>query len=121
VIPAWTMAIMNRKVTDELIFHSDRGVQYACTEFVNHLSRNKNVIRSMSRKGNCWDNAVAESFLKTLKSECVNHEHYVTRKQAEFSIFEFIEVWYNRNRRHSALGGLTILEYEQLIYLKTAA
>jgi transposase InsO family protein len=75
----------------------------------------------MSRKGNCWDNAVAESFFKTLKVECVYQHKYLTKEQAALSIFEYIETWYNRNRRHSALDGLTILEYENLMNLKLAA
>ncbi len=70
-IPAWRMAVKNRPITDELIFHSDRGVQYACNAFTNLLEREKLVSRSMSRKGNCWDNAVAESFFKTIKVELV--------------------------------------------------
>jgi transposase InsO family protein len=75
----------------------------------------------MSRKGNCWDNAVAESFFKTLKVECVYQYKYLTKEQAAISIFEYIETWYNRNRRHSALNGLTILEFEKLINNKNAA
>ena len=70
VIPAWKMAIKNRPICKALLFHSDRGVQYACDEFLFHLKANKKVTQSMSRKGNCWDNAVAESFFKTLKVEC---------------------------------------------------
>ena len=70
VIPAFRMAQRNRPITQELIFHSDQGVQYACNEFRKLLESNPLIIRSMSRKGNCWDNAVAESFFKTLKAEC---------------------------------------------------
>jgi transposase InsO family protein len=69
ILPAWLMAIKNRTITTQLIFHSDRGVQYACYEFRNVLSKHPLVGQSMSRKANCWDNAVAESFFKTLKSE----------------------------------------------------
>lgn len=72
VIPAWKMAQKNRTITSKLIFHSDRGIQYACNEFKSLLEKNPLVVRSMSRKGNCWDNAVAESFFKTLKVECVS-------------------------------------------------
>ena len=77
----------------------------------------------MSRKGNCWDNAVAESFFKTLKVELVYQNKYETRQQAELSIFEYIETWYNKNRRHKKLNNLTILEHEKLINnkLKNAA
>jgi transposase InsO family protein len=102
-IPAWIMAVKNRPITGKLIFHSDRGVQYACNEFTHLLSRYKFVERSMSRKGDCWDNAVAESFFKTLKVECVYQNNYKTRKQAALSIFEYIETWYNMRRIHSAL------------------
>ena len=91
VVPAWKMACNNREITQSLIFHSDRGIQYACKEFVNHLDRNELVTRSMSRKGDCWDNAVAESFFKSLKTELIYHDKYQTRKQAELAVFEYIE------------------------------
>lgn len=102
-IPAWIMAVRNRPVTRKLIFHSDRGVQYACNEFKNLLAGYKLVERSMSRKGDCWDNAVAESFFKTLKVECIYQNKYKTREQAALSIFEYIETWYNTGRIHSIL------------------
>jgi len=103
-IPAWKMAVMNRPITQRLIFHSDRGVQYACNEFKNLLSSYKLVERSMSRKGDCWDNAVAESFFKTLKVEHVYHNRYKTYRQAELSVFEYIEAWYNVNRIHTTIN-----------------
>jgi putative transposase len=102
-VPAWIKAVNNRPVTRKLIFHSDRGVQYACNEFANLLAGYKLVERSMSRKGDCWDNAVAESFFKTLKVECIYQNKYKTRKQAALSIFEYIESWYNTGRIHSIL------------------
>jgi putative transposase len=102
-IPAWKMAVRNRMITGKLIFHSDRGIQYACHEFVNLISSYKLVERSMSRKGDCWDNAVAESFFKTLKVEHVYHHSYKTIKEAELSVFEYIEAWYNGNRIHTAI------------------
>jgi transposase InsO family protein len=102
-IPAWRMAIRNRPITQVLIFHSDRGVQYACNEFKNILSSFKLVERSMSRKGDCWDNAVAESFFKTLKVEHIYHNSYKTFKEAELSVFEYIEAWYNVNRIHTTI------------------
>jgi putative transposase len=116
-IAAFKMALINRplKQDQRLIFHSDRGVQYACDEFVAELSKYKNITRSMSRKGNCWDNAVAESFFKTLKTELVYHYHYNTRQQAELSIFEYIETFYNTVRRHKQLNNLSIKEYNQLL------
>lgn len=112
VIPAWRMAIGKRKITEELIFHSDRGVQYACNQFRNILKNHPLVKQSMSRKANCWDNAVAESFFKTIKTELIYHYRYNTYYEAEISVFEYIEVWYNRKRLHSALGYLTPIEYE---------
>ncbi len=102
-IPAWTMAVKNRPITQKIIFHSDRGVQYACNEFKNLLAGYKLVERSMSRKGDCWDNAVAESFFKNLKVECVYQNKYKTREQAALSIFEYIETWYNTGRIHTTL------------------
>ena len=120
-VAAWRMAVKNRPPSNNLIFHSDRGVQYACHVFTNLLASYKCVERSMSRKGNCWDNAVAESFFKTIKTELVYRNRYLDRNQAAVSIFEWIETWYNRNRRHSALGNLTINEFEKLMQLKNAA
>lgn len=115
-IAAYKMAIANRLIKGKLIFHSDRGVQYACTEFKSVLEGNRNVIRSMSRKGNCWDNAVAESFFKTLKTELVYRNQYQTRKQAALSIFEYIEVWFNRKRIHSTIGYKCPEELEKNIF-----
>src|SRR5438045_8554367 len=116
------MAVSNRSVTQEMIFHSDRGVQYACTEFRELLGAHKSVIQSMSRKGNCWDNAVAESFFKNLKAEWTNREKYQTTQQAAISVFEYIETWYNTRRRHSSLNYLAPVEYENyLLTLKIAS
>lgn len=116
-ISAFKMALINRPIKNNqsLIFHSDRGIQYACEEFVRELSKHKSIIRSMSRKGNCWDNAVAESFFKTLKAELIYQNYYQTKSEAELSIFEYIEAFYNTNRRHKQLNNLTILEYQKLI------
>jgi transposase InsO family protein len=126
VIAAFKMATINRSLKDtkDLLFHSDRGIQYACDEFIEELGRYKSITRSMSRKGNCWDNAVAESFFKTLKVELIYHNNYETKQEAALSIFEYIETWYNKNRRHKNLNNLTILEYQKLINnnnLKNAA
>lgn len=112
ILPAWFMSITNRPVTQELIFHSDRGVQYACDDFTKILHGNNLITRSMSRKGNCWDNAVAESFFKSIKVEWIYKQSYADQKQAKLSIFEWIEGWYNRKRRHSSLGYKTIEEYQ---------
>lgn len=101
VIPAWRMACQNRPIKDELIFHSDRGIQYACKAFRKLLS-NPLITQSMSRKGNCWDNAVAESFFKTLKVERVYQRTYLTRNEAKMDLFQYIEGWYNTRRIHSS-------------------
>ena len=110
---AFLQAVWHRKPRPGLMFHSDQGVQYACHDFRNLLAE-YNAISSMSRKGNCWDNAVAESFFHTIKTELVYHEKYLTRKEAMSSIFEYIEVFYNRTRRHSTLNYVCPVEFEQL-------
>lgn len=94
--------VKSRPLTRQLIFHSDRGVQYTNHEFRRYL-KGLSVLQSMSRKGNCWDNAIAESFFKTLKTEMVYHTKFETRVLAKLEIFDYIEVWYNRKRRYSAL------------------
>ena len=106
-LASWKMAIRNRNVQADLIFHSDRGVQYANNKFANVLDSYK-VMRSMSRKGNCWDNAVAESFFKSLKTELIYGNKLITKEQMKLQIFEYIEIWYNQKRRHSALNYMTI-------------
>lgn len=119
IIPAWRMAIKNRPLTKQLIFHSDRGVQYASLEFRSLLGKEL-VLQSMSRKGNCWDNAVAENFFKIIKSELVYHQYYHSIIEAKIDIFEFIEIWYNRKRKHSYLGYKTPQQFGQINYLKCA-
>ena len=109
-LTAWKMAIKNRNCEEGLIFHSDRGVQYASKKFANTIE-SYGVIRSMSRKGNCWDNAVAESFFKSLKTELIYGNKLITKQQMELEIFEYIEVWYNKKRRHVALNYKTIEEF----------
>lgn len=104
VSPAWKMALKHRGVKKGLIFHSDQGIQYACDEFRALLSQHPGIIQSMSRKGNCWDNAVAESFFKSLKTELLVGATFRTRKEAGLAVFSYIEIWYNRVRLHSALG-----------------
>jgi putative transposase len=111
VTDALKMAFQRRSPEAGLMIHSDRGVQYACGAYRKLLERHE-VIGSMSRRGNCYDNAVMESFYKTLKSELVYHEKYQTREEARQSIFEYIEVFYNRQRRHSALGYLSPEAFE---------
>lgn len=115
VVPAWFMAVRNRPISGSLLFHSDRGVHYACDEFKGLLSNYPLVETSMSRKGNCWDNAVAESFFKTLKTEWVYHQKYPSVGQAALSIFQYIETWYNTRRRHSSLGYKSPKQYEEFL------
>lgn len=112
IITAWIMTVNNCLINQKLIFYSDRGVQCACTKFINILNANKLVQRSMSRKGNCWDNAVAESFFKTIKVESIYNETYHDHNQVKLSLIKWIETWYNRIRRHSALGYKTMEEFE---------
>ena len=95
-----------------LLFHSDRGSQYAAHAYQQRL-RERGIVCSMSRRGNCWDNAVVESFFATLKKEEVHREEYVTHEQAKASLFYYLEVFYNRKRRHSTLGYLSPHDYEQ--------
>lgn len=114
VVNAWKMAVKNRPLERELIFHSDRGIQYASHEF-RRCFKGLPVLQSMSRKGNCWDNAIAESFFKTLKTEMVYHRKFETRAQAKLEIFDYIEVWYNRKRRHSALDYMTPVQVEKIM------
>lgn len=122
IIPAWNMAVKSNVITEELIFHSDRGVQYASYRFTDIIkSYDGLVIQSMSRKGNCWDNAVAESFFKSLKTEWVYKHTYNYRSQAELSIFSWIETWYNKRRIHSTLGYKTINEFELEMYNQNVA
>lgn len=110
---ALKMALMNRKPGTGLLHHSDRGVQYASCDYQDLLLKH-GITCSMSGKGNCYDNAVMESFFGTLKSECVRpHGGYATFEEARRSIFEYIEVFYNRQRRHSSLGYVSPEQYEQ--------
>ena len=116
-IPALEHAYSRFHPFPNLIFHSDRGVQYACNNFRKQIANFK-MIQSMSGKGNCYDNAVVESFFSTLKKELVYHRNYKTRWQARQSIFEYIEIFYNRKRKHSFLGNMSP---EQFMKLNKAA
>uniref|UniRef100_C6DYY2 Integrase catalytic region n=1 Tax=Geobacter sp. (strain M21) TaxID=443144 RepID=C6DYY2_GEOSM len=113
VMDAFTLAVMRRHPPPGLIHHSDRGSQYASGDFQRLLEK-YGAICSMSRKGNCWDNAPAESFFAVLKRALVFHNQYETRDQARQSIFEYIERFYNRKRIHSSLGYRTPYEVDQL-------
>ena len=106
-----TMALANRNPQAGLLHHSDRGSQYAATRYQRLLGE-RGITPSMSRTGNCWDNACVESFFGTLKRELVYHRHYETRDAARQDIFEYIEVFYNRRRRHSTLGYDSPAEFE---------
>jgi transposase InsO family protein len=110
-VEALRMALTHRKPTGELLHHSGRGVQYASDAYQSLLAEH-GIEPSMSRPGNCWDNAVVESFFSTLKRELVHHEAYASREEARRSLFEYIEVFYNRKRRHSTLGYRSPVEFE---------
>jgi transposase InsO family protein len=111
VLTALRQACFQRKPGTGLIFHSDRGSQYCSKEF-RHALRDWHMLQSQSRKGDCWDNAVAESFFHTLKTEAIFHENFETRAQAESFVFEWIEAFYNRERLHSTLGYMSPVAFE---------
>ena len=112
-LDALQMALDQRRPTSGVLHHTDRGVQYACGDYRKLLTRNK-MICSMSRKGDCWDNAVSESFFATLKSELIETQPWETREQVRAAVFEYIEVWYNRERLHSSLDYNSPTTYEEL-------
>jgi putative transposase len=113
VIKPLEKAIRDRQPGSELILHSDRGSQYA-SQRLRQLLKENNITQSMSSKGNCYDNAPTESFFSTLKRELIYRERYRTRDEAKQSLFEYIEVFYNRQRRHSTLGYLSPMQFENL-------
>jgi putative transposase len=110
---ALQMALDQRRPRSGLVMHTDRGSQYVSDRYLQLLHRH-GIKPSMSRKANCWANAVAESFFHTLKTECVYLEHFENREQAQHVIFDYIEVFYNRQRRHSANGYLPPMVYEEV-------
>ena len=112
VMSALSMEQGNRDPPSGLLLHSDRGSQYASHDYQKRL-REAGIVCSMSRKGNCWDNAPTESFFATLKKECVHRTRFTTRTEARGAIFWWIEIWYNRKRRHSSLGYLSPETFEQ--------
>jgi putative transposase len=131
-VEAIKMAIRNRGIKDGLIFHSDRGIQYACDEFRRVIVKNK-ILQSMSRKANCWDNAVAERFfklfsmrdecgdegrIKTLKAEMIYHRKFIDQQSAKLEVFGYIEGFYNTKRTHSALGYKTPKQIEEMLLEK---
>lgn len=120
VIAAFKKAIKNRPIEEGLMFHSDRGSQYASVEFRELLAAEK-CIQSMSRKGNCWDNAVAESFFKTIKVESLNRYKFENANEVLLAIFDYIDGWYNTRRIHSSLGGKSPREMANFLAVENAA
>jgi transposase InsO family protein len=113
-LAALAMAAQQRRVQPGLIHHSDQGAQYSCLAYRHRLA-SLGMTLSMSRKGNCYDNAVAESFFSTLKNELIHHQTYQSRDDASREIFAFIEGFYNRQRLHQSLAYLSPLEFERRI------
>jgi putative transposase len=113
-------AVKRYRPAPGLVHHSDRGVQYCSKEYQKLLWKN-NMICSMSRKGNCYDNACAETFFSTIKCEMLYHKKYKTRKEAHQDIFWYIEIFYNRKRRHQALGYLSPADYRRTLSINEAA
>lgn len=111
-LSALRMALAARQPRPGLVHHSDRGVQYACSDYRTVLAAGQ-IEASMSRQGDCWDNAVAESFFATLELELIARHRWGTRREARQAIFRYIETWYNPRRRHSTLGYLSPVEYER--------
>ncbi len=120
VMDGLTMAIWRRKPSSGLVFHSDRGSQYCSYDFQKVLKKHR-ILSSMSRKGNCWDNAVAESFFGSLKVKQVFGTQYPSRSAARQEIVEYIEMFYNSGRRHSSLGYMSPMEFEKQQLWKKAA
>jgi transposase InsO family protein len=112
VCHALTMALFRRRFPKSTIIHSDRGSQY-CSKQYQRLIKNNKLLCSMGRRANCYDNAVTESFFHTLKVELVHRERYTTRRKAKSRIFEYIETYYNRQRKHSAIGHRIPMLFEQ--------
>lgn len=119
VLEALHMALRRQTPLSNALFHTDRGSPYACYEFQEQLLAYE-LTASMSRSGNCYDNAPMESFFHTLKTEFVHHEKFATRAEARVRIFEWIEVFYNRQRLHSSLGYKTPVAYLEEMMLETA-
>ena len=112
VLKALKAASLNRQIFGKAVFHSDQGSQFACLA-VQEALRTLGLNQSMGSKGSCYDNAITESFFHTLKVELVYQEKFRTRKEAELAVFEYIEGFYNRERRHSSLGYLSPEEFEK--------
>ena len=119
-LAALRMALAHRRPTPGLLHHSDRGSQYACGEYRTLLAAH-GIVASMSKRGDCWDNAVAESFFATLETELILEADWPTRDAARHAIFAYIETWYNRERRHSSLGYRSPVEYERDVLARRQA
>lgn len=111
VLRAFNKALVRRRPSKGLMVHSDQGVQYVSREFRKLLAKH-GCIQSMSRRGNCWDNAVAESFFHTLKTQMIYHRKFLDKQETEIALFQYIEAYYNRRRRHSSNGWLSPNEFE---------
>ena len=112
-IDALLMAVWRRKPKQEVMVHSDQGSQFGSDEF-HRWCKDNHLVPSMSRRGNCWDNAVAESFFSSLKKERIKRRIYASRQEAKSDVFDYIEGFYNRVRRHSHLDQMSPLAFEQL-------
>lgn len=112
VLNALLAAVCRRRPTAEVLVHSDQGSQYSSDDF-KRLYRAHGRVPSMSRRGNCWDNVVMESFFSSLKKERIRKRIYKTRDMARADVFDYIEVFYNRSRRHSHLGGISPEAFER--------
>ena len=119
VLVAFYRAVGDRGPVWKLILHSDRGLQYCCSGFTGVMKRS-GVVQSMSRKGNCWDNAVAESFFATLKRELVGNYVFLDLPDAQRQLFEYIEIDYNRQQLHGANGYVAPVAFEELRWQKSA-
>lgn len=115
VIKALKKAVLNRSPESNLMIHSDQGVQYASDDFKKVIKK-YGFTQSMSRRGNCWDNAVAESFFHTLKTQLIHHEYFKTYEESEIKLFKYIELYYNRRRKHSTNNWKTPAQYEMEWY-----
>lgn len=120
VINALLMAIWQRQPKQEVLVHSDQGSQYASHDYVDFM-RDNNLKPSMSRRGNCHDNAVAESFFATFKKRVTKRKIYTTREEAKTEIFNFIEMFYNPIKRHSHIGGVSPAKFEEAYYLESGS
>ena len=112
VMKALDKAVLKRRPGQGLMIHSDRGIQYASRDFRKQLKKH-GFVQSMSRKGNCWDNAVAESFFGTLKTQLIHHNRFQNVNEAEQALFQYIEIYYNRWRKHSTNGYKSPAQYER--------